>query len=83
VWLWNGVYPTGLTVHGKVASELPTFQIIYPGGDYWRDTIVTVVQNPNATKATVAFQSEDPYLQYNIFVESNDIGFRQGVYPCW
>ncbi len=41
----------------------------FPGGDTWRNTVVTIIQNPNVTKPAVRFVSEDPFLQYNVEIQ--------------
>ena len=51
-------------------GKLPQVQLLYPGGDSWRDTIITINQNPNVTASSIRFVSEEPYLQYNFVVET-------------
>jgi hypothetical protein len=47
----------------------------YNNGDTWRNTVVTITQQPNVTAPVVLFESESPYLQYNIQVYVADIGY--------
>jgi hypothetical protein len=37
--------------------------------------VVTITQQPNVTAPVVLFESESPYLQYNIQVYVADIGY--------
>jgi hypothetical protein len=37
--------------------------------------VVTITLQPNATKPVILFESESPFLQYNIRVYTPDMGF--------
>lgn len=76
VWFWNGVYSPS-------QGRTPSIQILYPNGDTWRNTYVNITLNPNRTTPLVEFRGEIPYLQYNIYIETNDIGIRGGDFPCF
>ena len=79
IWLWNGVYP-GNSV-GDLARANMT--ILYPGGDTWRNTVVTFLEDPTLEHPTIEMTGEDPYLQYNFVIKSKELGFRHVEFPCW
>jgi hypothetical protein len=54
---------------------------MYNNGDTFRNTVVTITENPNVTQPVVQFDSEQPYLQYNINVVVKSLNMNHGCMP--
>ena len=54
----------------------------YNNGVDWRNTVITIIQDPAATKPVFKLISESPFLQYNIQVCVCVVRFRVSVCLC-
>eukprot|EP00048_Salpingoeca_helianthica_P016249 m.231277 g.231277 ORF g.231277 m.231277 type:complete len:187 (-) comp18310_c0_seq1:241-801(-) len=50
------------------------FVIQYPGGQWWRITMITFLEDATIDPPQISFVSEDPYLQYNFLVKGKCVG---------
>lgn len=89
LWLFNGVYPGS-----PRGGERTQLTITYPGGESWRDTVLTVQEVPDEEMAahtggrgfmntSFTFIAEQPFLQYNFVLHVASSKLQKSLKPMF